>query len=326
MTNIYIKSLFLIILIIILFIILKKYHIVIKDAYFNFINVAYSCDKDIYYITHVSMKSLMINQKNNTFIKFYLLVHESIKKKQKIIIDKICIEHSNCNITYFKLKDEFKDINSTGNHKWTTSTFYKLLLQNLLLNEKKVLYLDSDTIIYKDLNNLYNYNITNNYYVGTFEGKPLSKYGKNLSDFINGGIILMNLEMLRKDKIYKKIYDFLRKNNGSLLYVDQDAINVVCNKKNGFFPEYYISNGICSATIFKHLNKHKLKNIEIIQALKEPYIFHFKIYTKPWYGIAKRKNMICFDFFPRFYEYAKKSSYYFEILEYFRIYENNSNL
>ena len=159
------------------------------------------------------MKSLMINQKNNTFVNFFLMVHESIYEEQKIVIDKICKEHTNCKIKYFIMSNEFKDINTTGYINCTTSTYYRLLLQKLLPKEKRILYLDSDTIIYKDLNPLYNYNIKNNYYVGVYEGKPLSKYGKNLRDFINGGTILINLEKLRKDKIYEKMYGFLRKNN-----------------------------------------------------------------------------------------------------------------
>ena len=322
--NIIHKALFLIIIGIIAFFYKNKKYLKVKKEHFNYINIAYAVDNDYYYITHVSMKSLMLNQKNSTFVKFYLLVHKSINKKQKKIIDKICLEHTNCNISYFKFKNEFKDINTTGIYNWTTSTFYKLLLQNLLLNENKILYLDSDTLIYKDLNQLYNYNVTNNYYVGSFEGKPPSKYGQNLSYFINGGIILINLKNLRKDNIYKKIYRFLRKNNGSLLYMDQDAINVVCNKKNGFFPWYYVSNGICSINKFKLLSKHKSKSSKYIQNLKEPYIFHFKIFTKPWYGIAK-KEIICFDFIHRFYEYARKTNYYFEILDTFRVYVKNNS-
>ena len=212
-------------------------------------------------------------------------------------------------------------VKTSGYRNWTTSTLYKLLLQNLLKNESKVLYLDGDTIIYKDLNKLYNYNITSNYFVGAYEGKPSKKYGKNLKDFINGGTLLMNLENLRKDKIYEKIYDFLRKNNGSLLFLEQDAINVVCNKKNALFPKYYVSHGICSYRKIKKINRYKSNKEKLIQYLKEPYIFHFKIYIKPWFGIAKRNKMICFDFFPRFYEYARKTSYYFEILENFRVYE-----
>jgi lipopolysaccharide biosynthesis glycosyltransferase len=52
---------------------------------------------------------------------------------------------------------------------------YRLLLQNLLINETKALYFDCDTLIYKDLTDLYNSNISDKYYVGQYEGKPLKK-------------------------------------------------------------------------------------------------------------------------------------------------------
>jgi len=127
-----------------------------------------------YYITHVS---IMLSQKNNTFIKFYILVWKNINKEQKPIIDKICIEHKNCNITYLKLKNEFQEISTKGIIKRTTAIFYRLLLQNLLPKEKKILYFDCDIVVYKDLNELYNYNNYNKYYIGQYEGKPLYKYG-----------------------------------------------------------------------------------------------------------------------------------------------------
>ena len=190
----------------------------------------------------------------------------------------------------------------------------------MLLNETKALYFDCDTLIYKDLTELYNYNITDKYYVGQYEGKPLKKYGNNLTDFINSGAILINLENLRKDNIFQKIIEFLRKNNQRLLFLDQDIINVVCNRKNGFFPSNYISSGICSLSKMKKINKNK-SNL-LINEQKEPYIFHFKIYMKPWFGIAAGENkLICFDFFPRFYEYARKTKHYFNILENFACFQ-----
>ena len=195
-------------------------------------------------------------------------------------------------------------------------------MQNFLVNETKTLYFDCDTLIYKDLTELYNYNITEKYYIGEYEGKPLKKYGKNLNNFINSGAILINLENLRKDNIFPKMIEFLRKNNNSLLYLDQDAINVVCNKKNGIFPSNYISSGICNLNELHKINKQK-SNL-IIEKLKEPYIFHFKIYLKPWHGIAiGRGHLICFDFFPRFYDYARKTKYYFDILEKFACFQKH---
>ena len=261
------------------------------------------------------MKSIMLNQHENTYIIFHILVSEDIYDEQKPVIDEICLEYKNCRINYYKLKDEFKEFSTSGYIRRTPATYYRLLLQNLLQNEKKTIYFDCDTLIYKDLTELYNYNISEKYYVGEYEGITIKIYGENIS-CINSGAILINLENLRKDNIFPKIIDYLRNYNNSLFFLDQDAINVVCNKKNGFFPSNYFSYGVCSLKKLKKINQDK-SNL-LINELKEPYIFHFKGYTKPWFGIAKRRNkFICFDFFPRFYEYARKTKYYFYILEKF---------
>jgi lipopolysaccharide biosynthesis glycosyltransferase len=287
----------------------------------NFINVVYAFDNIYYYITHVSMKSIMINQHKNTYIIFHILVSDGIYNSQKPVIDDICQEYKNCRINYYILKDEFKEFSVSGIIRRTTAIYYRLMLQNLLINETKTLYFDCDTLIYKDLTELYNYNISEKYYIGKYEGKPLIKYGRNLSDFINSGAMLINLEKLRKDNIFPKMIDFLRKNNGRLFFLDQDAINVVCNSNNGFFPSNYISSGICNLDALHKINKAK-SNL-LVEQLKESYIFHFKKYKKPWHGIAKGKDkLICFDFFPRFYEFARKTKYYFIILEKFACFQN----
>lgn len=266
------------------------------------------------------MKSIMLNQHKNTYIIFHILISDNIYNEQKLVIDDICQEFINCRINYYKLKDEFKEFSTSGFITRTTAIYYRLLLQNLLQNETKTLYFDCDTLIYKDLTELYNYNISDKYYVGQYEGRPLRKYGNNLTDFINSGAILINLENLRKDNIFPKMIDFLRKNNQRLSFLDQDAINVVCNGKNGFFPSNYISSGICTLSKIQEINK--IKSNKLNNEQKEPYIFHFKIYIKPWFGIAKgNNNLICFDFFPRFYEYARKSKYYFDILEKFACFQ-----
>jgi hypothetical protein len=99
-----------------------------------------------------------------------------------------------------------------------------------------------------------------------------------------------------------------------LILLDQDTINVVCNKKLGFFPSYFISYGICDLNYLNMINKENLNNNRI-QDLKELiYFISFKIYTKPWYGFAKKRKFYLLWFYPRLYEYARKTSIYYKLL------------
>ena len=177
--------------------------------YKNFINIAYAFDTNYHYITHVSMKSIMLSQNRDTFIIFHILVSSKIKDEEKKIIDKICQIHRNCEIKYFQMGERYKEINTKGYIQWSTAMFYRLRLPELLPNEKRILYLDCDTIIYKDLTKIYNYDIEGNYFTGMLEPRDLSYLGKNVKNYINTGVMLFNLEELRNGNVSKKLEEFL---------------------------------------------------------------------------------------------------------------------
>ena len=105
----------------------------------NYINIAYAFDANNYhYIAHVSMKSIMLSQKKNTYIIFHMLVPPSIKKEEKEVIDKVCQQHKNCEIKYFEMDERYKGLNTIGALKWSTAIYYRLRLPDLLTNEKKI--------------------------------------------------------------------------------------------------------------------------------------------------------------------------------------------
>lgn len=295
----------------------------IPTKFKNKINVAYSFDSNYQYITHVSMKSIMLSQNFDTFINFHILVSSNIKDEEKEVIDKICIQHKNCQIKYFLMGEKYKEINTKGYIKWSTAMYYRLRLPDLLYNETRILYLDCDTLIYKDLTKIYNYDITNKYFRGMLEPRDLSYLGLNVPNYINTGVMLINLELLRNDDVIKKIEEFLTKHNFKLLFPVNDAINTVCHKRNGYFPPEYVQWGFCN----EHLVDKYIKDLqirvdknEVLKAYKDPYIYHLIGYKyKPWNGIPNYYGTVCIDPLVRFYQLAKKTDYYYDIIEKFKI-------
>ena len=292
--------------------------------YKNYINVAYAFDSKYEYITHVSMKSIMLSQNIDTFILFHILVPSKIKDKEKEVIDKVCIQHNNCKISYYYMGERYKEINTVGYITWSTAMYYRLRLPDLLPNEKRVLYLDCDTLIYKDLTKLYNYDISDKYFTGMLEPRDLSYLGLNVKNYINTGVMLFNLEELRKNEISKKMEEFLVKHNFKLLFPVNDSINTVCHEKNGYFPPEFVQWGFCNVHLIdKYINdlQIKINKEEVVKAYKDPYIYHLIGYKyKPWNGIPNYFGTVCIDPIMRFYEMAKKTDYYYEIIEEFKIY------
>ena len=272
------------------------------------------------------MKSIMISQNPTTFIKFYILC-SNITNEQKKIIDKISIQHYNCKIEYIDMGNKFKDLKIPKSSfvDWTTANFYRIELQNLFPNEKKILFLDGDTLIYKDLNELYNYNISNKFYIGMLENGDFNAkyYIKKFDNYINTGVILCNLEELRKGNISEKYIQFYKKNIDIIRYPVNEGLNIVSHEKNAYFDPKYVVIAFCDeqdALSYYDKATIKINKTAVLEAYKDPYIYHFIYYGKPWKIIPRKNKKICVDRFVRFYEMARKTDFYYEILERFIIY------
>ena len=68
-----------------------------------------------------------------------------------------------------------------------------------------LIYLDSDTICLKDLSNLYDLNFLGK----IFLAKINTFNNKTLNFTINTGVLLLNLNIMRKEKIEQKVLIFL---------------------------------------------------------------------------------------------------------------------
>ena len=144
-----------------------------------------------------------------------------------------------------------------------------------------------------------------------------------IENYINTGVMLFNLEELRLGNIIKKIEEFLKNYNFKLYFPVNDSINTICHEKNGYFPPKFAQWAFCKIHfIDKYIKslKIKLDKEEVIKFYKDPYIYHIIGYKyKPWKGITSKSGEVCIDPILRFYEMAKKTDYYYEIIEIFPI-------
>ena len=69
----------------------------------------------------------------------------------------------------------------------------------------------------------------NYYYKGFLDINE--RFNLKIDNYICAGVLLINLENLRKDDILNKMYDYMIKNNENLYFHAQSIINDVCSKK-----------------------------------------------------------------------------------------------
>ena len=157
----------------------------------------------------------------------------------------------------------------------------RLSLTNIIKDLQKIIYLDCDTIVHKDLAELYNINMEDKYYMG-FPAHEISYLViQGTRNFINSGVILINLKLLRKINA-TKIYEEYYKIHGTKK-VDEYLINVIFYDKIAFLPfKYGIPDFIkghriiSSPSIFWHNLKgysNRTEN-EMIESSKDPFITH----------------------------------------------------
>ena len=101
----------------------------------------------------------------------------------------------------------------------TPYTLLRLLADLVPGMPEKLLYMDIDMMVNKDLGELYNTDITNYEYAAVKE-----KYGHIFIrwDYINAGMLLFNMKKMEETKLLEKAREKIR--NHKMLFADQDAI------------------------------------------------------------------------------------------------------
>lgn len=109
--------------------------------------------------------------------------------------------------------------------RWTYMSLMRCALTKILPRNKKVLWLDCDTIVNGDISELFETDLTGMYYAGVREPEKCN----NGRTYINAGVLLINLEQIRKDRFEDVLIKTL--NTERLPLPDQDAINNLAQGK-----------------------------------------------------------------------------------------------
>lgn len=233
---------------------------------------------------YTTMISVLKNANKNTFYDFYLIVTPDFSDINKEQVNKLKKKYD-CSINFIYMQNQF------ANFGFSVASWYRLLLADLLPKQiDKCIFLDDDICVRADLSQLYNTNLEDNYVAGVLacgyyiiESKHHCKLLNipSTKQYINTGVILYNLNKLRKDNITQKFVELSDKEWPSF---DQDVMNIVCyGKIKVLSPKYNLmTNHLFIDDI--RLNDLYTKE-EIEEAKKNPLLIHFL--EKPWVGFRK---------------------------------------
>lgn len=251
----------------------------------------------------VALQSLTENSSKNYYYAIKVL-YTNIKEENKKKILKY--ESSNVKIEFVDLNyyiEKIKDKLYTRDY-YTKTTYFRLFMPDLYPQYNKALYLDSDIVVLGDIAELYHQEIGNNLVaaipddsvqnIPEFQVYVEKVVGLNdYRNYFNAGIILMNLDQLRKFNFQDKFL-YLLETIKFAVAQDQDYLNRLCKGRVKL-----ISDAWNRMPIPNNINEIEDKDIKLI---------HYNLLFKPWHF----DNILYKEYF---WKYAKKTEYYNEILK-----------
>ena len=119
-------------------------------------------------------------------------------------------------------QDYFPENGPNYDSQWTYMTLIRLALPWMLMGESRALWLDVDTIIQKDIGELFDIDLKGNYCAMAKEPARST----DVFTYHNAGVLLMDLDAMFEDSISDKCCRLVNRNKYTA--PDQDAINLIC--------------------------------------------------------------------------------------------------
>ena len=207
-------------------------------------------------------------------------------------------------IRFIRLENSLEKRLKVDTGRWTTYTFNRFTLPEYIPeNADRCLWLDADLMIRGDISEFYSMDFEENYFAGACEdtSNPLERLG--FSDYINAGVLLMNLKRLRADNAFDRLWEFVLDPSFDYPLLDQDAINLVFRGQIKYVPEYMWNR------VPLHFGEGKDENPDFEKA-DQARIVHFLSKDKPWLQECARAWDACSV------QYPVTGKYYDEYLDY----------
>ncbi len=248
-----------------------------------------------------------------------VVLNKDISTKNKSLMKDMCSQYKNVSLRFFDVISLLDRYSLKGDMHISVETYYRFLIQDILKDYDKVLYLDSDLICLHNLANLYDINI-DNYWLAAIKdpdmigqvnkSKDYHDYTtntltlKNPYSYFQAGVLLLNTKLLRENYTTQQ---WLEESMTKYKYMDQDILNKNAQNNVKYLDMRWNVLTDCAGkriSIIKQAPYYIYK--EYMASRKTPFIIHYAGFQKPW-------NDVKCDFFVEFWQYAKLTPFY-EIL------------
>ncbi len=282
--------------------------------------VIYHSSDSFVSVTAVSMLSLFEN--NKSFDNIHILyIGRGISDTNKEKLHKIANQY-NRELEFMEMPNwsEKMGIDLKSCKKgWLGFGYNRLFLTEYIPEDiDRVLYLDSDTVIEGDLQEMWETDFEDCYMAGVDD--CLSSTYRNIVEisdngtYCNAGVLLINLKKWREDNIVKRFVDEITDKNGYFIFNEQSILNSVFSGKIKILPQNYNVNSLVYTFKYNELMRlRKPYNFsytadELENAKNNPVITHFTglyyVARRPWIENSDHPHREAFDFYRKMTPWA----------------------
>ena len=215
------------------------------------LNVVFASDNNYVPVLGVAITSLIKNNQDDFEDINIFILDDGITSKNKKKIENL-INNPNHKLYFIKTKnlDDLKiNLLSQGeNSNISFTTYSRLFISSLLPQDiDKIIYLDCDVLIVGSFKELWMENI-DDYYCGAVLGQ-LNDFYKTCLDFklednyINAGVLFINLKKWRQDNVEEKFINFMVENQNRFYQHDEGVLNHVFKDQFLILPPKYNFHG-----------------------------------------------------------------------------------
>ena len=255
--------------------------------------VAIACICDDQYVTPtvVAITSIIANKNQETLLDIFIVTADLSEQNSRLFKSFLS---ETVGITV--INETVKDLHSQYSYNTgkscvaTTAALLKFKLPYLVGSHEKLLYIDGDIIVREDLSALFNTNIDDFPIAAVIDSGSLyyrHKYVARVKDYFNSGVMLMNIKMMREERMPEKLLAKKGELRDSLL-MDQDAFNTLFDGKVKLLPIRYnllypSLRRIASKVNIQQINERYGSQYNSYEDMKkDAAIIHFASKDKPW--------------------------------------------
>ena len=259
--------------------------------------VVFSLDNNYVPQLSVVLHSLVAHcEKNYNYDIIILQKDIGAENKAKLIRE--FSDMCNISLRFVDMQPYVNNLNLYTGNRLTVETYFRLFLPYILEEYTKVIYLDCDIAILHDLAEMYRVDMGDNLLaatrdcgiIGFCHNKNFDRLEythavlklKNIDDYIQAGVIMLNLEQFRQTYTQDAIVHLITTHN--FRHHDQDALNILCEGRVCFLPQQW--DFVIENKRLKMVESIRMAPPQISEAYfaarENPYIVHYASELKPW--------------------------------------------